>query len=89
MFKGNENVRIAIYLLSILINAAAIVVRPTAAEWGDALQYVGGAFAAFSGVVALTNVETESKKRRVRRIVQEELASDTGEIPTQSGENNG
>ena len=67
MFKGHSNVRIALYLLSIAVNAAAIVVRPIAPEWGDALQYMGGALAAFTGVVALSNVERESGKKRRER----------------------
>lgn len=79
MFKGHSYVRITLYLISILVNGAAIVVRPIAPEWGDALQYIGGALAAFTGVVALTNVERESEKKRVQRIVQETTKPDNVE----------
>jgi len=76
MFKGHSNMRIALYLVSIVVNGAAIIVRPIAAEWGDALQYIGGALAAFTGVVALTNVETESAKRRAERKANEDNEGD-------------
>jgi len=66
--------RVTLYIVSILVNGAAIVVRPMAAEWGDALQYVGGALAAFTGVVALSNVERESALARLTRKVE------TGEV---------
>lgn len=75
MLKGMPNMRITLYIVSILVNGAAIVVRPIANEWGDALQYIGGALAAFTGIVALSNVEKESSKTREKRKL------DTSEIP--------
>lgn len=74
MLKGMPNMRITLYIISILVNGAAIVVRPIANEWGDALQYIGGALAAFTGIVALSNVEKESTAQRITRKLQ------TGEI---------
>lgn len=70
MFKGSPNMRMALYIVSIVVNAAAIVVRPIANEWGDALQYAGGALAAITGVVAFTNVEKESSSDRALRKIQ-------------------
>ncbi len=77
MFKGLTNMRIALYIASIVLNATAIYVRSFSPELGEALQYGGGALAAFTGVVALTNVEKESSTRKIARIVKEETGGIT------------
>lgn len=61
IFKGSPAVRIALYLVSIAVNAAAIIIRPAFPEWADGLQYAGGALATFTGIVALSNVDGKSK----------------------------
>lgn len=82
LLKGNPNMRLALYIVSIVVNGAALYVRTFEPGLGDALQYVGGALAAITGAVAIGNVEREPQTQRMRRIAKETVEPMVSELPT-------